>query len=542
MRQTLQTLFGFELSTGMRGIIALAIVLALVALFFFVLRRMSGRGLNFKGQGGGRTRQPRLGVVDIHDLDRTRQLVLVRRDNVEHLVMIGGASDVVIETNIMRAGGARVAAPAPTDAERPAAFDPAGLAEPFDEPRRMPPVPDTTPVQPQPVPLPPQTAAPVPPAPVPMQGRPEPVQPPRQPAPSSSPARPMQTAGVAAAAGMAATIAGGRASAPPSSETGELGDMARQLEEALKRPFSAVRPASRGEPSFDVPVPPAPVAPPVQAPPAAPVTSVQAKPVRPQPGADKPLDMEAELEMALGLKPTPARPAGAPVFVPPVVAAPERRTVPPAAEPQPPAKLEPAKPEPAKPDTVNQESAKPETAKPEPAKAPEPASQAFDPLAGFEAELAAGLRRDGLRPGEPRKPETDGFAAKPAAPAAAPKPAETAPKIVEPKVGEPKIVESKPAEQKAPEPKQADAKPLDAKPSDAKLTESKPTEAKPADAKPVEAQPAAEPKGEVSAKAADKHKPTDAAPAKPDEVDPFSVDAIEAEFARLLGRDLKPKG
>ncbi|MEN5081024.1 hypothetical protein ABE438_00930 [Bosea sp. TWI1241] len=524
----MQTLFGFELSTGMRWIIALAIVLALVALFFFVLRRMSGRGLNFKGQGGGRTRQPRLGVVDIHDLDRTRQLVLVRRDNVEHLVMIGGASDVVIETNIMRAGGARVAAPAPTDAERPAAFDPAGLAEPFDEQRRMPPVPDTMPVPPQPVPLPPQTAAPVPPAPVPMQGRPEPVQPPpRQPAPSSSPARPMQTAGVAAAAGMAATIAGGRASAPPASETGELGDMARQLEEALKRPFSAVRPASRGEPSFDAPVPPAPVAPPVQAPPAAPVAPapVQAKPVRPQPGADKPLDMEAELEMALGLKPAPARPAGAPVFVPPVVAAPERRPVPPAVEPQP-----PAKPEPAKPDTVNQESAKPETAKPEPAKAPEPASQAFDPLAGFEAELAAGLRRDGLRPGEPRKPETDGFAAKPAAPAAAPKPAETAPKIVEPKIAEPKPADSKPAEQKAPEPKPADAKPLDTKPS----------ESKPAEAKPVDAQAAAEPKGEAPAKLADK--PTDAAPAKPDEVDPFSVDAIEAEFARLLGRDLKPKG
>ena len=29
---------------------------------------------------------------------------------------------------------------------------------------------------------------------------------------------------------------------------------------------------------------------------------------------------------------------------------------------------------------------------------------------------------------------------------------------------------------------------------------------------------------------------------KPEETDPFSVDAIEAEFARLLGRDPKPKG
>ncbi|MCW6506474.1 flagellar biosynthetic protein FliO [Hyphomicrobiales bacterium BP6-180914] len=52
---------------------------------------------------GGRTRQPRLGVVDAFDLDRQRQLVLVRRDNVEHLLMIGGPNDVVIEAAIVRA-------------------------------------------------------------------------------------------------------------------------------------------------------------------------------------------------------------------------------------------------------------------------------------------------------------------------------------------------------------------------------------------------------------------------------------------------------
>ena len=52
---------------------------------------------------GGRTRQPRLGLVDAFSLDGQRQLVLVRRDNVEHLVMIGGPNDVLLELQINRA-------------------------------------------------------------------------------------------------------------------------------------------------------------------------------------------------------------------------------------------------------------------------------------------------------------------------------------------------------------------------------------------------------------------------------------------------------
>ena len=51
---------------------------------------------------GGRTRQPRLGLVDAFSLDGQRQLVLVRRDNVEHLVMIGGPNDVLVELQINR--------------------------------------------------------------------------------------------------------------------------------------------------------------------------------------------------------------------------------------------------------------------------------------------------------------------------------------------------------------------------------------------------------------------------------------------------------
>lgn len=42
----------------------------------------------------------RLEVVDHASLDGRRRLVLVRRDNIEHLIMIGGPVDVVVETGI----------------------------------------------------------------------------------------------------------------------------------------------------------------------------------------------------------------------------------------------------------------------------------------------------------------------------------------------------------------------------------------------------------------------------------------------------------
>ena len=55
------------------------------------------------GAATARGRQPRLAVIDAAAVDGRRRLVLIRRDNVEHLVMIGGPTDVVIEPNIVRA-------------------------------------------------------------------------------------------------------------------------------------------------------------------------------------------------------------------------------------------------------------------------------------------------------------------------------------------------------------------------------------------------------------------------------------------------------
>lgn len=44
--------------------------------------------------------EKRLDVVEQWNLDARRRLVLIRRDDVEHLIMTGGPVDVVIETGI----------------------------------------------------------------------------------------------------------------------------------------------------------------------------------------------------------------------------------------------------------------------------------------------------------------------------------------------------------------------------------------------------------------------------------------------------------
>ncbi len=59
----------------------------------------------------------RLDVVEHASVDGRRRLILVRRDNVEHLIMTGGPVDVVIETGI-----AQRAAPRPEVVEPQSVF------------------------------------------------------------------------------------------------------------------------------------------------------------------------------------------------------------------------------------------------------------------------------------------------------------------------------------------------------------------------------------------------------------------------------------
>ncbi|MCB1412798.1 MAG: flagellar biosynthetic protein FliO [Xanthobacteraceae bacterium] len=83
---------------------AFVAVLVLIGAVAWLVRRFAGNRL---GGHGNRGRMPRLAVIDAAAVDGRRRLVLVRRDNVEHLLMIGGPSDIVVEPNIVRAMPAR---------------------------------------------------------------------------------------------------------------------------------------------------------------------------------------------------------------------------------------------------------------------------------------------------------------------------------------------------------------------------------------------------------------------------------------------------
>ena len=97
-------------------IIAFIVVLALIGLVAYLVRRFGGSRL---GSNANRGRMPRLAVIDAAAVDGRRRLVLVRRDNVEHLLMIGGPTDIVVEQNIVRASPARGDQMAPRSNELP---------------------------------------------------------------------------------------------------------------------------------------------------------------------------------------------------------------------------------------------------------------------------------------------------------------------------------------------------------------------------------------------------------------------------------------
>ncbi len=88
-----------DMPQAAKFIAAFVVVLALIGLTAWLVRRFGSNRLG----GTARGRQPRLAVIDAANVDGRRRLVLIRRDNVEHLMMIGGPNDVVVEPNIVRA-------------------------------------------------------------------------------------------------------------------------------------------------------------------------------------------------------------------------------------------------------------------------------------------------------------------------------------------------------------------------------------------------------------------------------------------------------
>ena len=153
-------------------------VLALIGALAYVVRRFATNRL---GATTNRGRMPRLAVIDAAAVDGRRRLVLVRRDNVEHLLMIGGPTDIVVEPNIVRAIPGREPMqqrPAVGGAEPPPRIAPlpdAGWAEEgqrtdmFDHPEPQMPEPPPRPARPS---FADEVRRPVPPMPIP-ERRPE---------------------------------------------------------------------------------------------------------------------------------------------------------------------------------------------------------------------------------------------------------------------------------------------------------------------------------------------------------------------------------
>ena len=91
--QFITSLFGGSGNAYLTALFALGAVIVLIVLGVWLLKlvfRVSNNGV--------RGRNRRLAVVDSLVIDQKRQLLIVRRDNAEHLILTGGPQDLVVET------------------------------------------------------------------------------------------------------------------------------------------------------------------------------------------------------------------------------------------------------------------------------------------------------------------------------------------------------------------------------------------------------------------------------------------------------------
>ena len=119
------------MSVPAKFLLAFIVVLAVLGIGGYLMRRLSGGTLSIAGPRG---RQPRLAVIDAASVDGRRRLVLVRRDNVEHLLLIGGPTDIVVEPNIDKAALAASAAVHASPGLRDLSTSPAREALPRSSP------------------------------------------------------------------------------------------------------------------------------------------------------------------------------------------------------------------------------------------------------------------------------------------------------------------------------------------------------------------------------------------------------------------------
>ena len=84
-----------EFDTYLRFILVLIFVLGLVFALGWVLKRSGISGSAVAGKG------KRLGIVETAFLGPKHRLILVRRDDVEHLVLIGPNTNTLVESGIV---------------------------------------------------------------------------------------------------------------------------------------------------------------------------------------------------------------------------------------------------------------------------------------------------------------------------------------------------------------------------------------------------------------------------------------------------------
>ena len=97
MKEWLSGIVGESAANIVGFVLIFAIILGGIFVVLSIIRRFSGGSFT----SNGRSRQPRLSVMDAAAVDSRRKLVLIRRDDVEHLLLIGGPTDVVVEQNIV---------------------------------------------------------------------------------------------------------------------------------------------------------------------------------------------------------------------------------------------------------------------------------------------------------------------------------------------------------------------------------------------------------------------------------------------------------
>lgn len=87
-----------ELSQYFRFVFALLFVLGLIGLLALVAKRYGlGMAQSAITKGG----KKRLQLVEVMALDTKRRAILLRRDQTEHLIILGTNTETVVETNIV---------------------------------------------------------------------------------------------------------------------------------------------------------------------------------------------------------------------------------------------------------------------------------------------------------------------------------------------------------------------------------------------------------------------------------------------------------